>query len=117
MVATLEARPDSLLSPKQISLNDLIIFELLLEIDHLENELGRNWKPLSDSISQEPIDLFKEVANTELHEVLKIWQDAFEWSYYYEILTGIQQLNKNNERSPSVEDGEKKFQAQWFFCN
>ncbi|MBP6531682.1 MAG: DUF2309 domain-containing protein [Bacteroidia bacterium] len=116
MVATLEARPDSLLSPKQISLNDLIIFELLLEIDHLENELGRNWKPLSDSISQEPIDLFKEVANTELHEVLKIWQDAFEWSYYDEVLAGIQQLSKSkqNPENQNAVTESKSFQAM--FC-
>ncbi len=116
MVATLEARPDALLSPKAISLNDLIIFELLLEIDHLENELGRKWKPLCESISQEPIDLFKEVANTELHEVLKIWQDAFEWSYYDEVLAGIQQLSKskqNPENSKPVSEA-KSFQAM--FC-
>ncbi|HQW24229.1 MAG TPA: Na-translocating system protein MpsB, partial [Bacteroidia bacterium] len=116
MVATLEARPDALLSPKAISLNDLIIFELLLEIDHLENELGRKWKPLCESITQEPIDLFKEVANTELHEVLKIWQDAFEWSYYDEVLAGIQQLSKSKQNPETSEPVSEVKSFQAMFC-
>nr|MBP7478356.1 DUF2309 family protein [Chitinophagales bacterium] len=114
MVATIEDKPNSLLNRKEISLEDLIKFELILEIDHLENELGTQFKPIAHYIDQAPVDLFEQIETSEIQEVLMIWQDAFEWSYYDEILTGIQQLNKNNERSPSVEDGEKKFQA--LFC-
>jgi uncharacterized protein YbcC (UPF0753/DUF2309 family) len=114
MVATLEDKPESLLSRKKISLNDFIIFDLLLEIDHLTNELGKDFQPLCTQLNQAPIDLFDDIENTELHDVLKIWQDAFEWSYYDEILAGIQQnISLNAEIQSSSEDG-KSFQA--LFC-
>lgn len=91
MVATLESKPESLLDYKKVALQDLIIFELILEIDNLENELGSTFKPLSKSINQAPVHLFDDIENIELYEVLKLWQDTFEWSYYDEMLAGVQQ--------------------------
>lgn len=115
MVAVLEQQPDTLLSPKKISLHDLIVFELLLELDNLVHTLDGNWKPLSSVISEEPLHLFNEVVNTELHDVLKIWQDAFEWSYYDEILAGIQHLSTIKKSIPSPSASvETSFQAM--FC-
>lgn len=115
MVSAVESNPDTLLSPKNISLNDLIIFELLLEIDRLDGQLGKDWKPISDGVPFLPIDLFQEVENTELHDVLKIWQDAFEWSYYDEFLAGIQQLSKSRRiKETNVPIAPKSFQA--LFC-
>ena len=96
MVATLEAQPHTLMSQKQISLQDLIIFELLLEIDALDTQLGKNWAPLSKNVPVPPLDLFADVPSNELQEVFKIWQDAFEWSYYDEVLAG---LSKNQKKS------------------
>ena len=116
MVATLETKPDALLCPRIISLNDAIIFELLLEIDHLEHSLGGKWQPLGHLATEPPVDLFAFVPTTELQEVLEIWQDAFEWSYYDEILAGIQQLNQHKKlQLPSdTSRQEKSFQA--LFC-
>jgi len=99
MAATVETVPHSLLDTKTISLHDLIVFELLLEIDALDAELGKHWKPLSSDVITEPIDLFAHVELTELQEVLILFQDAFEWSYYDEVLAGIKQLKKNKNRS------------------
>jgi uncharacterized protein len=110
MVATLEDQPHTLLSPKTISLNDLIIFELLMEIDALDAHLSTNWHPLSKNIKNEPLDLLAEVPNTELHEVFKIWQDAFEWSYYDEVFAGISLKKKVEIGTPT----NKSFQA--LFC-
>ncbi len=89
MVSTLEDRPETLLYPKKISLKDMIILELLLEIDALESRFGREWQPLGNSVSQPPIDMFADEPNSELREVIKIWQDAFEWSYYDTVLAGL----------------------------
>lgn len=114
LVGSVETHPETLLSPKKISLHDLIIFELLLEIDNLDNELGSNWKPIADTILEAPINLLAEVENTELHEVLKIWQDAFEWSYYDEVLAGIQQLSSSKRKKEKSEIPPKSFQA--LFC-
>ncbi|MEY4107854.1 MAG: hypothetical protein RL181_2196 [Bacteroidota bacterium] len=89
MVATVEDLPHTLLYPKKISLRDFILFELILEIDALEAELGRHWKPLCQTVTLEHEGLFDPVPLTELQEVFIIWQDAFEWSYYDEVLTGL----------------------------
>ena len=89
MVATLEDKPESLLYPKNISLKDMITLELLLEIDELTSRLGEEWKPLGSSRTEPPINMFAAEPPTELQEVIKIWQDAFEWSYYDTVLSGI----------------------------
>lgn len=92
MAATIETVPESALDRKVISLHDMIVFELLLEIDSLDVELGKGWKPLCTSVHTKPAHLFSDVPATELNEVLTIWQDAFEWSYYDEVLAGIQHV-------------------------
>lgn len=89
IVSTLEDKPESLLYSKNISLKDMIILELLLEVDTLTERLGEAWKPLAGSISQPPLDMFADEPSTELEEVIKIWQDAFEWSYYDTVLSGV----------------------------
>jgi len=89
IVSTLEEKPESLLYSKRISLEDMIILELLLEVDTLVERLGGTWKPLVHSISQPPLDMFADEPSTELEEVIKIWQDAFEWSYYDTVLSGV----------------------------
>ena len=114
LVAAVEEHPETLLSPRKISLHDLILFELLLEIDHLEAELGASWKPIAKLCTQLPVNLFEEVKRSELQEVLEIWQDAFEWSYYDEVLAGIQQLSRSKKNKTKAESSTKSFQA--LFC-
>ncbi len=89
MVSTLEGKPETLLYPKKISLGDMIMLELLLEIDVLSDRLGEAWEPLGNNISELPLDMFADEPDSELQEVIKIWQDAFEWSYYDTVLSGL----------------------------
>jgi uncharacterized protein YbcC (UPF0753/DUF2309 family) len=110
IVSSIEDMPHSLLDGRKISLKELIILELLLEIDALDNQLGKHWSPLSSKISERPLGLFADIADTELNEVLSIWQDAFEWNYYDEVLAGIR-LEKTK---PHIDVSDKNFQA--FFC-
>lgn len=114
MVSTLEDKPDSLLDPKKISLNDLLVFELIMEIDCLEHETKGNWQPLATTVTESPVDLFEDPKETELSEVLKIWQDAFEWSYYDEVLAAMQKLNTEYRSKEAVAPTAKSFQA--IFC-
>ena len=109
MVSTIEDQPETLLDYRNISLQDLITFELLLEIDALDNHFGSEWAPLATKLSHKLIDLFAPVPETELNEVLVIWQEAFEWTYYDQVLAGISQLKrvKNDHLN-------KSFQAM--FC-
>lgn len=111
MVAVIEEHPETLIDTKKISLEDLIVLELILEIDALEYKLGSgNWKPLSESINEEPIELFSEVHFSELHEVYSLWQDAFEWSHYDEVFAGL--TLPKNANFPT--NSQKSFQA--LFC-
>ena len=88
-VSAVEDNPQALLDSRPISLHDLIVFELLLEIDALDMRFGSGWKPLCSRVNVPPLDLFADVASTELQEVFSIWQDAFEWDYYDMVLAGM----------------------------
>ncbi|MES2646802.1 MAG: DUF2309 domain-containing protein [Bacteroidota bacterium] len=120
MVCAVEAAPASLMDPKKISLRDLIVFELLLEIDALDFTFRKGWEPLASRVNTAPVDLFSPVPTTELNEVLRLWQDAFEWSYYDQVLAGISQsrnhkVAKVSTSFTSVETvGIPSFQAM--FC-
>jgi uncharacterized protein YbcC (UPF0753/DUF2309 family) len=109
MVSTIEDNPQTLLDQKKITLKDLIIFELLLEIDALDVNFGEKWNALSTKIVERPIELFADVPVTELDDITSIWQEAYEWSYYDEVLAGIV-INRPQEKSTAP----KTFQAM--FC-
>jgi uncharacterized protein YbcC (UPF0753/DUF2309 family) len=52
------------------------------------------------------VDLFADVPKTELAEVIELWQDAFEWSYYDSVLKGIllasPNLSKGGASEPDI---------------
>jgi len=110
MVSATEDFPETLLDTKKISLHDLIVFELLLEIDALDYNFGRNkWAPLGKKIKVHPEALFGETTPSELNEILTLWQLAFEQTYYDEALSAI----CNNTAEEKTID-KKSFQAM--FC-
>lgn len=88
-VSAVEDNPQTLLDPKKITLKELVEFELLLELDAITAVLGNNWKPLSAGYQHPPADLLAEQPRSEFSEVIELWQDAFEWSYYDSVLRGI----------------------------
>ena len=110
LVSAIEDTPGALLDSRKISLHDLIVFELLLEIDALDAYLGKNWAPLTSRVHTAPVNLLADVATTELQEVFALWQDAFEWNYYDEVLGGL----TNGRRGPQNATESKSFQA--IFC-
>lgn len=109
MVSVLEDNPVSLLDQRRISLQEFIIFELLLEIDTLDNKFGENWLPLAKRLKKRPEHLFAPVPVTEYREILQLWQEAYEWSYYDQVLAGI--VSKKPETHT---EGNHSFQA--LFC-
>jgi hypothetical protein len=110
MVVTVEEFPHTLLYAKNITFKDFITLELLLEIDQLDFNLGSSWRPLMEGSTLEVTDLFRPIESNDLMEVLKLWQLAFEWSYYDQVLAGIQQ----NLATPQALITDKSFQA--IFC-
>lgn len=95
MVSIVEDEPHTLLYSKKIKLEDLIFLELLLEIDQLDSVFGKSWQPLLNSINIQPKNLFDDIEPSELNQVLIYWQLAFEWSYYDQVLSGINAVSKN----------------------
>ncbi|MBC7904252.1 MAG: DUF2309 domain-containing protein [Gemmatimonadaceae bacterium] len=109
MASAVEDQPQSLLDYRKISLKEFIIFELFLELDTISHLFKDNWKPLSHYLTRPPVNLFADHVQDELNEVLSLWQDAFEWSYYDEVLTGISQAE-----GPVHNTATPEFQAM--FC-
>jgi uncharacterized protein YbcC (UPF0753/DUF2309 family) len=109
MVSTIEDLPQSLLDTRNITLHELILLELILEIDRLDTVLGNKWAPLGSKLELRPRPLFDNVPVTELDEVLALWQEAYEWTYHDQVLGAIQ-LQKNS----STEQTAASFQA--LFC-
>ncbi|MBK8370741.1 MAG: DUF2309 domain-containing protein [Saprospiraceae bacterium] len=109
IVSVIEEMPQTLLDARRVSLQDLIIFELLLEIDTLDEKFGENWLPLGLKLEQKVNPLFSKVEITEYHKVLHLWQDAFEWTFYDQVLGSI--TSSHNKKS---EVKSSRFQA--LFC-
>lgn len=109
MVAVLEENPGHLLKPRPISLQHFLLFELLLEIDALDRKFGTVWKPLCQGMASPPPPLFPDVwVETPFHW-LQYWQEAYEWSFYEEVLNGL-----NAEVKSIAPVREPEFQA--VFC-
>lgn len=109
MVSFLEDNPQTLLDKRQVSLHDLIVFELLLEIDALDYKFGENWSPLGLRIENKPDPILAHVSNSELFEVLALWQEAYEWSYYDKVLATIQ-------HNDTVHETKNAHSFQGIFC-
>ena len=94
MVTAIEHNPITLLDYRKITLEEVIIFELLLEIDALDSKFGTVWAPITHQLKSEPIHLFQEVRKNELFNVLTLWQKSFERTYYNQVLLGMTQAKK-----------------------
>ena len=78
-VSAVEDNPQTLLDRKQITLIELLAFELLMELDALNHSLGNKWQPLANHVTTPPVNLFAEVSKTELAEVIELWQMKKGW--------------------------------------
>jgi uncharacterized protein len=108
LVSVLEKDHATLVDKRDISLNDFILLELLLEIDNLDHKFGEIWAPLCHN-ADKPKDILAPVLLSQLSAILRIWQDAYEWTYYDSVLGGIATTVKMN-----TEHRAQSFQA--VFC-
>lgn len=109
LVSTIEDLPGSLPDKRAISLKELILFELLLEVDALDRQFPKGWQPLANGMRHRPAPLFAELPLQEVDHVRYLWQEAFEWTYYDEVLAGILE----NDR---VLDSTVPLDVQGIFC-
>lgn len=111
IVSVIEDSPESLLLHRSITLEELLHFELCLELDVMRSEYGKNVFPLSITMQTPSLDVLGNHPQKELHQVLRIWQEAFEWSYYDQVLGGI----VANAKQMKVKD-QKSAVFQAVFC-
>lgn len=111
MVSILEQNPQFLLDKRNITLKGFILFELLLELDYLDNHWGTTkWKPLCSYLPSDfEYDLFENIQYQEVYDVLSLWQEAFEFSYYEQVLNGI-------VKTYDWQVEQKNVQFQAIFC-
>ena len=108
MIAYLENNPHTLLDKRAVSLKDFIFLELLLEIDVLEHRYAGKWTPLGMLSKVEPKNIFAPTRHPEITEILRMWQEAYEWTYYDDVLHHL----TIQEKVPNQENAS--FQA--LFC-
>ena len=109
IVMSIEAQPESLLDGRKITLQEFIELELLLELDVMIMKKGEHFMPLSTNLLPDFTPLFDPIQTSLIHEVLALWQMAFEETYYGEVLLG---LSENAKKMQPV--AQKSFQA--VFC-
>ncbi|MBI3888983.1 DUF2309 domain-containing protein [Candidatus Saccharibacteria bacterium] len=114
LVSTLEDKPEALMYSKKVSLRDMIVLELVLEIDALTDRLGKDWLPLGELATEPPVDLLVDEPFDDLQEVLRLWQDAFEWAYYDTVLEGVLETAPSKGAEKSLKKSPESFQA--IFC-
>ncbi|MBU6325013.1 MAG: DUF2309 family protein [Bacteroidetes bacterium] len=111
MIAVLEASPQALLQKRSIRLSDWINLELLLEIDALDRKFGvGTWQPLAGKAQAQKTPLFAPVEADPEFRLLQIWQEAYEWSYYDQVLRGLLETEPCKDPQPAA----RSFDA--FFC-
>ena len=116
-IGAVEQHPNTLLDARRIDLRSWVEFELLLELDALTAELGDRWLPLARHVTFPPDDYSSRNQRTEYSQVIELWQDAFEWSYYDAVLKGLQRSDQR--RKAAVDQPEKTVQSPAFqaiFC-
>lgn len=109
IVMSIEAQPETLLDGRKIKLEDFIQLELLLELDVLIMKKGAHFAPLGSYLLPSFSPLFDQVQPSLIHQVLSIWQRAFEESYYNEVLAGLAENRKRIQVA-----SQKNYQA--LFC-
>ncbi len=120
LVATIESKPETLLRPRSITLDEIIRFQLLLELDLLYLKLEGDWEPMNHWVNSEAIgDPFVAFQPTELDTVLMLWQRSMEMSYYHEVLSGLQfnsQLKQLSSSEQLALEQSKRPSFQALFC-
>lgn len=89
MVSFVEDHPNALLDKRKITLEEMIILELLLELDVLETKFNSQWRALGHFEKVKATPLFAKAKTSEYTEVLKMWQLAMEESIYTQVLSTL----------------------------
>ena len=91
MVRLVEMEPKTLLEPRAITLKETIALELAIEMAILTKKCGPDFATVADIGHAEAIPLLADYeSQATVPLVLKIWQEAMEFSLYAELLAALQ---------------------------
>ena len=116
-IGAVEQHPNTLLDARRIELRSWVEFELLMELDALTAELGNRWLPIARHVTFPPDNYSSRNQRSEYSQVIELWQDAFEWSYYDAVLKGLQR--SDTKRKAELDQPDKKVESPAFqaiFC-
>lgn len=100
MIAQIANRPNLLVLKREISFEDFVLLECLLEIDALDQH-HNSWIPAAKLGLERYVFDPKQVLSTTAQKLKAIWQDAYEWTYYDQVLASLQQKVSNESPKPS----------------
>lgn len=109
-VAVAEDHPEMLHDQRMITFREYVYLELLLELDVLDRKLSAgDWLPIVTYTDAPPMEMISDVVTTEAWQVKRWWQEAFELTYFDQVIAGACAAigTTDDEEAPS-------FQA--FFC-
>ena len=100
MIAQIANRPNLLVLKREISFEDFVLLECLLEIDALDQHHG-SWIPAA-KLGLETYEFDPDhILSTTAQKLKAIWQDAYEWTYFDQVLASLQQKVSNESPKPS----------------
>ena len=75
----------------------------------MDRQFGEIWAPISGNLTKELTPVFSPIQSDERHLVRTLWQDAYEWTFYDEVLAGM------NE-GQGFDDTHRNTSFQAMFC-
>jgi uncharacterized protein YbcC (UPF0753/DUF2309 family) len=109
MVRVVEKNPESLLTPRRVSLKEFLAVELAMELAFLNMKRGHRFQALAATPGMDHAPTFAEVLdNPRTPKNLRVWQEAMEFSLHAELLFGLQQQGRAQTAKPRI--------AQALFC-
>ncbi|BBL57959.1 YbcC family protein [Methylomonas koyamae] len=113
MVRLIELNPQTLLARRDISLKQLIAFELACELAFLRKKRGVNFSNIAGLKQLDTVPRFNGGAmRTQVPLRLKVWHEAMEWSLHSELLQAI----KHQPAPGPSQTAKSPVQAQALFC-
>lgn len=113
IVSAIEHNQSTLLDSRKITLAEFIMFELLIEIDVLESKYGPNFHSVRELGVSVGFNLWDKIEVREYDMVMQLWQLSYEFTYYNEVLKGIEQ---NVRLNPNISSANNNPSFQAMFC-
>lgn len=108
-INVVEHNPQTLFNTVPISLQDVCLVELLLEIDALDQHFGTHWAPLGHQSGCSIIHVEQFNTHFTADVAITIWQNALEWTWYDQLISCL------NKTVP-VHEPTQSTSAQLIFC-